>query len=197
MSRAKFFREPWVLITIGVTVVVVLVWLFAFFLPQGKKISKLDTQEQALSAQQAQLNARVAELQKTSAAQPELVALQAQFNQLVPTSPDLYPYLLSLYNAVGTSGLKLVSIGVQQSPPIPSATYTAIPITLSTTGTYDQTLSMIKIINNLPRLTVISALNLTGGGPGSTRSTPLQQSFTLAIYYTAPVSSTPSTSTTG
>jgi hypothetical protein len=79
----KALRSPVVLIGLVGALVVVLIWLFAFFLPQGKKLNTLNTQEQALQVKQAGLEAQVAALQKTSEATP----------QLPPTSPPWWPRL--------------------------------------------------------------------------------------------------------
>ena len=179
MTRA--LRSPVVLIGLVVALVVVLIWLFAFFLPQGKKLNTLNTQEQTLQTQQAALNAQVAALQKTSEATPQLLALQASFAVAVPPLPGTYTYITTMVATTAKANVKLNAI-TTGSPGTPTNGISAISITLATTGTYDETLNLIHLLNTLPRLTIINDLSLQGGGPGSTRSTSLSESFSLTIF---------------
>ena len=57
-------------------------------------------------------------------------------------------------------------------------------MTLTVTGTYDNLLTLITNIYALPRLTDINSLTVHGGGPKTTRSTPLQATLDLATFTT-------------
>jgi Tfp pilus assembly protein PilO len=57
-----------------------------------------------------------------------------------------------------------------------------IPVSISASGTYDQTLAFIKALYALPRLTVISSVDISGGGTQTTRSTALQSTYSLDIF---------------
>ncbi len=175
-----------VLLAIGVAVVLALVWLVAFFLPQGKELSKYQSQQQQLETQQSSLEARLVQLRATSKAVPKLLALQSQFNGLIPSSPDVYNYLTLMSNTASAAGVHLVSITPATSgTPVAGTNLFAIPVTLNTTGTYDSTLGFIKAIYALPRLTVIDSVSISGGGPPTNRSSSLSESFALTIYTTA------------
>jgi hypothetical protein len=97
------------------------------------------------------------------------------------------------------AGVKLNTI-TTGSPGTATNGISAISISLSTTGTYDQTLNLIHLLNTLPRLTIIDDLTLQGGGPNTTRSTTLSETFALTIFTsngTIPAATTTPTTAAG
>ncbi|HUZ11136.1 MAG TPA: type 4a pilus biogenesis protein PilO [Acidimicrobiales bacterium] len=184
-STAAVVKSRPVLIALGVGLVVLLIWLLAFFLPQGKDLSKYHAQQQQLQTQQSQLEVQLAQLRATSKATPRLLALQAQYTNLVPPTADIYNYINLMSSTAAASGMHLVSITPSSTgTPVPGTSLQAIPVSLVTTGSYDSTLGFIKAVYALPRLTVVNSMSLTGGGPGTNRSTSLNESFSLTIYTT-------------
>jgi len=166
--------------------VIVLVWLLAFFLPQGKQLSKYRAQEQQLQTQQSALEAQLAQLQATSKAVPKLLSMQAQLNGLIPSTPDIYNYITQMSDTAAATGVHLVSITPSTiGTPVTGTQLQSIPVTVATTGTYDNTLGFIKAVYGMPRLTVINSMTIAGGGPGTNRSTILNEGFTMTIYTSA------------
>lgn len=192
MNRTQQFtylRSKPVLITIVVALVVMLIWLVAFFLPQGSKASKLNAQVQKLNQQVSQQNAKLTLLRKTSKATPQLLAMLAQYQGYVPSQPDVLsgpsPFI-DLIDATATkTGIKLSSISPGSVTAIPGLAFAGIPVTVSVQGTYDSLLSFIKAMYALPRLTSINTISVTGGGPNTNRSTSLAASLDMQIYTTA------------
>ena len=181
-TRAVLRSRP-VFISLGVGLVVVLIWMMAFFLPQGKDLTKYQAQQQQLQTQQSQLEVQLAQLRATSKATPRLLALQAQYTDLVPPTADIYNYINLMSSTAAASGVHLVSITPSGTgTPVPGTSLQAIPVSLVTTGSYDSTLGFIKAVYNLPRLTVINSMTIAGGGPGTNRSTSLNETFSLTIY---------------
>ncbi|MHB8220923.1 MAG: type IV pilus inner membrane component PilO [Acidimicrobiales bacterium] len=177
-------RTP-VLVGIVVTLVVVLIWLFAFFLPQGSKISKLNAQVQTLQQKVTQGNAKIAVLKKDSQTEPKLAAQLAKLKQYVPATPGVYNYITTITATVKASGAKLTTISPSPEAPAPSAgAFYDIPVQLSVTGTYDQILKLVTEIYSLPRLTVIPTMQISGGGVGTNRSTNLVASMHLETFTT-------------
>ena len=167
-------------------VVLLLIWYVVFFLPQGKNLSKYQTQQAQLIRQQSLLEAQLIQLRATSKAVPKLLTLQAQLDGLIPPTADIYNYITLMSNTASTSGVHLVSITPNTTgAPVPGTELQSIPISLTTTGTYDSTLGFIKAIYELPRLTVINSIAIAGGGPGTNRSTSLDETFSLSIYTSA------------
>lgn len=173
------------------TVVVVLIWLLAFFLPQGSKLSKLDGQVQTLQQKVAQGHAKVAALQRDSLTEPALVAQLAKLKGYVPTAPNVYNYITTITTTVKASGAKLVNISTSAETALPATikaagSFYGIPVTLDVSGTYDQILKLITDIYSLPRLTIIPTLNISGGGPGTNRSTALTAALDIETFTTLP-----------
>jgi Tfp pilus assembly protein PilO len=166
--------------------VLIVVWLVAFFLPQGSQLAKYTTKEQTLQGQQALLEAKVAQLRKTSAATPQLLLLQAKYDAEVPSTTDVFNYFTLISNTATASHITLSSITPGTGPnPVPGTSLEGIGFTLNTTGSYDNMLSFIKAIYALPRLTVINAVSVSGGGQQTSRATVLSETFTLTIFTTA------------
>jgi hypothetical protein len=212
MDRATFFkavRSPLILAIVGGTVVVLLIWLVAIFLPQGSKVNKLNAQAVSLQSEQNDLNAKVAQLKKLKNA--GLERLHNQYTGLVPPAPDTAQYLKQINAIVSQSGAKLQSVSIA-APAAPAAAPAATPgsgaaksatssaitigITLTVQGTYDEQLRLIQLIYSAPRLTTINTVALSGGGPTSTRTTPLNAGYTLTIYELPGSVSAPTTTTT-
>ena len=169
-------------IAIVVTLVVVLVWLVAFFNPQGHKLSGLQTQEQQAQSEQLQLESQLAILRADSKESPVLRALSQKLSAAVPSSDGgNYVYLgTTLPDTATAAGVHIESIS--PGTPVPAGSVSVTPISVATQGTYDQTLAFIKALYALPRLTVVTNLQLGGGGPGTTRGTVLQETIDLDIF---------------
>jgi Tfp pilus assembly protein PilO len=185
---STLLKDRRVIIACGSALVLALVWLIGFFLPQGKDLSKYQAQQEQLGSQQSSLEAQLTQLRATSKAVPQLLSLQSQLDGLIPPTADIYNYITLMSNTASATGVRLVSI----TPTTTGAEVTgtdlqAIPISLSTSGSYDDTLGFVKALYALPRLTVINSIAITGGGPGTNRSSSLNESYSLTIYTSAPV----------
>jgi Tfp pilus assembly protein PilO len=192
----KAFRTPSVYIPILVAIVVLIVWMFGLFLPQGSKLSKLNAQEQTLQQKQQDLQAELARLRKINPV--ALTRLHNQYSIAIPSSIDNTGYLNQINGAMAAAGVKLVSFtpgvaGASSAETV--AGVTPIPVSLITSGTYDQELSLMQLLYKLPRLTTISSIQVTGGGPGMNRASPLTMTMLMTIYEAPPVPGTPASST--
>jgi Tfp pilus assembly protein PilO len=185
-ETTSVLRTPKVILAIVVAVVILIVWLLVFLLPSNSKISSYRAQLPQLQAKQAQLNAEVEKLQKIAAGQGPLTAKLAQLATAVPPASDdnaNLNYLHSIYATEAQAGVTQLTISEISAPAsAQTSTIVAIPITLSIQGTYDQGVIFMKLLYNLPRLTTISSVDMTGGGPESSRSTPLDMSISADIY---------------
>jgi len=174
-----------VIIGIVVALVVVVIWLVAFFLPQGSKLSKLDAKEKTLQTQVTAGNAKVAALKKEALNTPALLAMQKQLSAAVPPTPDIFNYITALQTTATAAGVTVSNLSPSQPSLGTGATFATIGVTMAITGTYDQTLAFIKGIYALPRLTSINSVAFGGGGPGTNRGSPLNTSFSLTAYTSA------------
>lgn len=174
-------RRPRVLLAVAGALVVVLVWVLVFFVPQGHRLTTLQGDEQSLQAQVNAGNARVAQLREESQHSAQIQAMVKKLKGYVPTTSDI-TYIATLSNAAKASGVKVTSLGPGTSAPVPGSSFDAIPVTATVTGTYDNLLTFIRNVYSLPRLTDIDSVQITGGGPKSNRAAILTASFHLEIF---------------
>ncbi len=180
-------RTRTVLLSIAIALVVLLVWLLALFVPEGHKLASVNASVQSAQEQQNALQARLDRLKAYSRESGQFQALAQRLSAAVPSSTGVYDYITALSNAASATGVKVS--GVNPSAPTASGNLEVIPITVSATGTYSQTLAFIKALDALPRLTIISQISITGGGTGTNRGTVLTDQFNLDIFATRGASS--------
>ncbi len=182
----SILRTPKVILAIVAAVVILFIWLFAFLLPSNSKISSDRAQLPKLEAKQAQLNAEVAKLRTIAAGEGPLTAKLDELATAVPPASDdnaNLNYLHSIYASEAQAGVTQLTISqITASASAQTSTIIPIPVSLSVEGTYDQGVIFIKLLYNLPRLTTISSVSITGGGPSSNRGTLLNLSISATIY---------------
>lgn len=186
-SPTSLLKNRTVIITLVVTIVVILIWLVAFFLPQGSKLSKLNTQEQSLQLKVKAGQAKVAQLKSEALHTPQLQAMSRQLNSYVPSSPGTYTYITTMSNTAAAAKVTIVSLGLGTEAETAGATFSSIQCSVSVTGTYDQLLAFIQDIYGLPRLTQINSVSFSGGGTGTNRGTVLSMSASLTIFTSAKI----------
>lgn len=161
---------------------VVLAWVFAFYLPQTHKLAALGSQRTSLQATVATDEAR---LQRVKTEAQHVTQIRAMYDQLegyVPATENLYAYIHTISSAAKAAGVTITSLQPSALSAASGTGYSAIPITAAVKGTYDHLLAFIKGLYDLPRLTDVNAVTISGGGPGTNRSTVLTASFELAIF---------------
>lgn len=185
------------LATIGIVVLIFIVWLFFFF----HYSSKLTTYKNQQSTLQSQISQETAKLQTLKRTVPTTSKLTARLNTLksyIASKPGfIFTYNLALITVVKASKVHFVQ--VTYSPAVSSKTtssasvatsstfvYYALPVSLEVTGTYDNMLLLVKNIYAMHDLTTISGLQFNGGGPGTHRGTTLTLSLTMDTYTTVP-----------
>ncbi len=163
--------RPRIFLSLLAALLIVVIWAFAFFLPEGAKISTLKTQETALEQKVQQGDSTVARLKHTYQHSAQLKSMQASLNSAVPSEADAYNYVHALSAAATAAGVHLTSISITSTPTSASqgssssgASVDQMPVTVNAKGTYDQYLSLISGIYKLPRLTDIDEVNISGGG---------------------------------
>ncbi len=184
-NSLNVLRNRTVLIGIAVGLVVLLIWLVAFFLPQGSKLSKLNTHNAALQTQVAEGNAKVATLRREALSTPTLQAMAKQLSASVPNTADIFNYITALQNAATAAGVTVTTLTPNQPATSTGQAFATIAVQMDVTGTYDGILNLIKGLYALPRLTTINSIAISGGGLGANRSTPLAATFTLTAYTSA------------
>jgi len=173
-------RNRTMLLVIGGAVFVLLIWFVAYFSPAGKQLASVNAKTQTALVQQSQLDQQLARLRSYSKETGTLLQLSDRLSAALPPTTDIYDYLTALSNAAASAHVTIQS--VSPSTPTTAGALSVIAVQVATTGSYDQTLAFIKALYALPRLTIISSLQISGGGSGSNRSVALQGSFALDIF---------------
>jgi Tfp pilus assembly protein PilO len=192
-DRLGGLRNRTMMLVIGGSLLVLLIWFVGYFSPSAKQLAAIKTQTQTATTEQAQLNAQLARLRAYSNETGELALLSDRLGAALPPTTDIYDYITALSNAGGAAGVKIQSI--DPGTPTVGGQVSVISVSISTTGNYDQTLAFIKDLYALPRLTVITSVQIDGGGAGTTRSAPLQATYSLDIFAMASAAKT--TTSTG
>jgi Tfp pilus assembly protein PilO len=170
-----------VLVALGVVVVVV-AWALAVYLPQSHKLTALQAQKATL---QSTVAADEAHLQQVMKEDQHLAQIKGMYNQLegfVPSTADVYTYIRTISGAAKLAHVSITSLAPSTLAAVSGTGYSAIPITASVKGSYDHLLEFLKRLYDLPRLTDVNGLSITGGGPGTNRGTLLTATFQLAIF---------------
>jgi Tfp pilus assembly protein PilO len=175
-------RSRRVLLPVATGLVLLFIWLIALFNPEGHKLASLNAAVQSAQNQQNALQARLNRLKLYSKDSSQFEALRQRLSTAMPPSTGVYDYITAISNAASTTGVKVSNVNPSQVTT--EGNLDVIPITVSATGTYSQTLAFIKALDALPRLTVISQISITGGGNGTNRATVLTDQFNLDIFAT-------------
>jgi len=112
----------------------------------------VNSQTQAAQTQQTALQDRLARLKTYSKESAEFEALSQRLTAAVPVTSDVYDYITALSNAAAATGVDVSS--VSPSSPVTGGNVAVVPVSLSVSGSYDQTLAFIKALYALPRLTI-------------------------------------------
>lgn len=183
-------RRPKVLLAVAGVLVVVLVWVLAFFLPQGHKLSSLQADEQNLQAEVNAGNARVARLRVESQHSSQIQAMVKKLESYAPATSDI-SYISVLSNAAKATGVTVTSLGPGTPVAVSGSPFDSIPISATVNGTYDNLLGFIKAVYQLPRLTDIDSVQVSGGGPKSNRAATLTANFQLEIFTSTKTATAP------
>jgi Tfp pilus assembly protein PilO len=175
-------KKPVVLIGAAAVIVVVLLWLFVFFKPQTSKLATLESQRTSLQQTLAQDRARLQRVREESHHVGQIQAIDAELRGYVPATEQLYTYIQAISGAGNKASVSITSLEPSTAVAASGSSYTAIPIDAEVKGTYDQLLAFLNAIYNLPRLTDINSVDITGGGPGTNRSTVLSATLDLVIF---------------
>ena len=165
-----------------VVVAVVVAWLLAFYLPQTRKLAALGAQRTTLQSTVANDEARLAQLRNEAQHVTQIRAMYDRLHGYAPKTAQLYTYIRTISRAAKKAAVTITSLQPGGLEAVSGTTYSAIPVTAAIKGSYDRLLAFVKDLYDLPRLTDLNALSVTGGGPGTNRSTILTVSLQLAIF---------------
>ena len=204
MNTVREYRMP-LLMGVGAFVVALLLWALLVS-PENSKLTSLQAQETQLQTQQTQLQAKLSSLQSEkqnltgSCADLEKIATQIPSVQN-PTDVDAEESTFeSQFNGLaGSSGVTLAQFSgfapastTAATPPSASldagstGDVTAVPTTLTVTGTYGQMMAFVNGLDNFPRLFVIQKFVLAYGSAATTTAESGTSSGTTSAAVASP-----------
>ena len=180
-------------ITGSIALLLIVVWYFALFSPQGKTLAKAHKAEAAANGQKVQLQSQIATLNALVKEIPQDQAKLATYKQAVPDDPQLPAALDAIQTAATNSGVTLsmtdptntssgvangTSSGVAATKGTPS-----MPVLMNVKGSFQQITAFVTALTAMPRTVVIQSLNVTGDASGSTGQPGLQVAMSTDLYY--------------
>jgi len=198
MNEVQEYRIP---ILIGVvTLIVAIIAYVAFIAPEGSKLSTLETEQTTLQAQQAQLQARLVSLRDEQQRLPSDCANLTKITTQIPATPDQAGFQLQLTTLEQQTGVvpSVLSYGgttTTPGTPTPPAGVTAIPVSTTVTGTYQQISNFVGGLDGFPRLYVIQSFTLafSTASDGNVASTSSGSSNASTPLWVGGVPTNPST----
>jgi Tfp pilus assembly protein PilO len=179
-SRLKVTRRSVVVVLAAVAILVA--WLLAYYLPESHKLDRLDRQQISLQSTEAADEARLAQVKKEAHHVGQIDAMYQHLEGYVPATEELYTYIHTIAAAAKTAGVTITSLNPSALEPVPDTSYSAVPISASIKGTFDNLLAFLKALYSLPRLTDVNSVSVSGGGPGTNRGVTLTVGLQLAIF---------------
>jgi hypothetical protein len=185
-------RFIWPIAIGGAVVVVAMIAVLGWIIPEGHKVSQANTNKIALQAQETSLQAEIDGLEHESAHEPANCQSLRQDLQLIPETPTVDLFLkqisaLATGSGTQTPSVEITSAGTPGTGPSPGGAET-VGIDLSVSGGYQQVLNFLSDLDNvhgLQRLFAVSSVSLSGGpaSGGSATSTGYSLQLQGDIYY--------------
>jgi hypothetical protein len=172
MDQLKRFL--WPIATGGSVLLIALIALTAWIVPEGHKVSAANANKVILLSQQTSLQAEISSLAHESANQPKNCSALREDLTLVPGTPTVDLFLHQISQLATNSGTATPSVAITSSGTAGTATSSSgaetVGIELTVSGTYRQDLNFLNGLDNvhsLQRLYAVSSVTLSGGATAS------------------------------
>jgi len=180
-------RFLWPIAVGGAALIVVLITLSAWILPEGHKVSSANAEKATLLVQQTSLQAQISALEHESAREPQDCSDLRQDLTLVPGSPTVDLFLHQISQLATNSGTVTPSVSITSSGTAGGAGGAeSVGIDLQVSGTYQQALNFLNGLDNvhsLQRLYSVSSVTLAGSGATTATSSAFTLTLQGSIYY--------------
>lgn len=177
------------LTTAGAALLLVVVWYFALWSPQGHALTKARAAHAAAESNVSSLHSQISGLQALVRNIPADQQKLATYTAAVPDDPQLASALDQIQAAATASHVLLSSIGPSGAPTggrgaSPAQSVNGVPVisvSMSVSGAYPSVMSFISALNHMPRTLVVTTLSLSGSGAAANSS--LSGSISSDIFY--------------
>ncbi|MHB8243934.1 MAG: type 4a pilus biogenesis protein PilO [Acidimicrobiales bacterium] len=187
-------KRPRVLGAVGGALLLIVVFYFAWWSPQGGKLASIEAQKQAQSIQISSLQANLTQLQQDSQFVTRYQSFLTFFGSQVPVQPQ-QGQLISMLGRLSTSDKVDITQVTANTlvPAVAPSTLSTIPISMTVTGPHDNLLRFLSDMYSLPRLITIQSVapTSTSTGAGANvlahNSVPFSLTLTGTAYFTGTV----------
>ena len=176
------------IVTGGACLLLVVVWYFALWSPQGHALTKANAARSTAEARVTQLHTQIAGLEALEKNIPSDQQKLGTYKAAVPDDPQLDQALDQIQTAATNSHVTLSSVSPSSAPTSSSASslqeVNGVPIlavSMSATGTYPSVVSFLTSLNQMPRTLIITNLSLSSSGAG--QSSAVTASIGSDIFY--------------
>lgn len=173
------------IITAVTALAVVGIWYVALFKPQTHKLASAHKADAAAKVQMTTLQDQVTSLRALEKDIPTDAVKLAQYQQAIPSAPELSNVIRLIQAAATHSGVAMGSLAPEVPTGVsatagPSSVPGAhtIPVTIAATGSYQGLTSFVQALEAMPRTLVVKSIAL--GGTGTT----MTESLAAEMYYT-------------
>ncbi len=198
-------RYLWPIATGGAVLIIALIAVSAYILPEGHKVSSANASKVTLLDQETSLQAQITGLEHESKQEPKDCSTLRQDLTLVPSTPTVDLFLhqisqLATNSGTATPSVTISSAGTPGAGPSAAGAAT-VGIDLAVSGTYRQVLNFLNGLDNvhsLQRLYAVSSVALTGNTTtGASSSVDYSLQLQGAIFYSTGQQDVCSTSSGG
>jgi Tfp pilus assembly protein PilO len=164
-DQLALLKQRNVLITVGVLIVVAIIWWLAFMQPEASKLSSVEAHETSLRNEQAQLSDQLIALEAEKRQVLASGTFLTRFGLAVPSLPDQGLLVVQLDHLALAEGVTITLIGDNTiDPPAAGTRYSTLPINMTISGPYVRVRNFVSGLYRLPRLLTIQQLVLSGQG---------------------------------
>src|SRR5580658_2101299 len=148
-------RFVWPIAVGGAVVVIAMIALLGWIVPEGHKVSTANADKITLEAQETSLQAEINGLKDESTHEPANCTALRQDLELVPETPTVDLFLHQISQLATDSGTATPSVGITGSGAASGGAIggaQTVGITLSVAGTYQQVLNFLNGLDNVHAL---------------------------------------------
>lgn len=179
---------------VGILVVLLVAWWFAWMQPESHKIAAAQAQLQAVQSSELQVEAQLATLRADKRAVELAIPFFKTFSRSIPSEPDDAQLITQVYYLSQRTNVTLNSItpanGLSGTPTLG---YSEVSVNISVQGTLGDIERFVAGLTGqgrtpLPRLMTIQSLSLSGNAQGNVltaQAQPYSATISAMAYTTA------------
>ncbi len=143
-------------------VVVLIAWNALFYGPAGKDLDEAKEQRDVAEREVDSLDARLKELRVDAENKPARLALKEELAAMIPELPQLESFIRAADDIRAETGVDWISVAPTEPTPSPTG-ISEIRMSIQLEGGFFQVQEYLKRLEDLSRLVVIDAIQISAG----------------------------------